>query len=138
MNKGRSNRLISKIKSRRSTNTKKKNKTEVGKQSIHEQEPLSTRLTDNEIKFRSIYSDSSDVIFRSFYIGKKDKAILIYIEGLSSVEEIDNSVLSPLMKRAEEKDYQVDTLINKSVSVSSVKEVKTFSECIGEISSVIQ
>ncbi|WP_085994433.1 spore germination protein [Oceanobacillus senegalensis] len=90
---------------------------------------------DNETKFHSIYSDCSDVVFRSFYIGEKDKAILIYIEGLSNVEEMDDNVLSPLMKQAEEKSYRIDTLINKRVSVSSVKEVKTFSECIGEISS---
>lgn len=120
--------------SRSASKSKEENKTEEGKQSTNEQDSLSISLMDNEIKLHSIYNDCSDVIYRSFYIGKKYKAILIYIEGLTNIEEIDNSVLSPLMNITEEKDYQVNTLINKSVSVSSVKEVKTFSECIQEIS----
>ncbi|HLR61369.1 MAG TPA: spore germination protein [Lentibacillus sp.] len=103
--------------------------------SVDEQTPLFNNLSDNEDTFRSIYKDSSDVIFRPFYIGEQVKAILIYIEGLSNIEEIDDSVLSPLIKSSMGENYFIDTLIHKKVSTSSVKEVKTFSDSIKEISS---
>ncbi|HER2160846.1 TPA: spore germination protein, partial [Streptococcus pyogenes] len=76
-----------------------------------------------------------DVIFRPFFIGGKVKSILLYIEGLSNIEEIDDNVLSPLMQNTEEEFYNVNNLIEKKISVSNVKEIKTFSECIQEISS---
>ena len=100
-----------------------------------EQDLLSDNLTNNESKFRSIYSDCSDVIFRPFFIGRKVKAILIYIDGLSNVEEIDDNVLSPLMQNFEEELYNVNQLIEKRIAVSNVKEIKTSSECIQAISS---
>ncbi|WP_430082546.1 spore germination protein [Peribacillus butanolivorans] len=100
-----------------------------------EPDPLFDNLTNNENKFRSIYKDCSDVIFRPFFIGGKDKSILLYIEGLSNIEEIDDNVLSPLMQNTEEEFYNVNSLIEKKISVSNVKEIKTFSECIQEISS---
>jgi len=84
---------------------------------------------------RSIYKNCSDVIFRPFYIGEQVKANLIYIEGLSNIEEIDDSVLSPLIKSPVGEDYSIDTLVHKKISTSSVKEVKTFSDSIKEIAS---
>lgn len=39
------------------------------------------QLSQNESKFRSMYENCSDVIFRSFLIGGQEKATLIYIEG---------------------------------------------------------
>ncbi len=98
-----------------------------------EQDPLSDHLTDNENGFRSIYKDCSDVIFRSFMICGTDNAILIYIEGLSNIEEIDN-VLSLLMQSSSKEFSNIKSLIEKKVSVSNVKEVKTISQCLQEIS----
>ncbi|HZH61587.1 MAG TPA: spore germination protein [Metabacillus sp.] len=109
-------------------------KTPIVEQFTQEQDPLSDNLTDNENKFRTIYKDCSDVIFRTFFIGGKEKAILIYFDGLSNIEEIDDNVLSPLMQNTEEQFYDVNSLIEKRISVSNVKEIKTFSECIQEIS----
>ncbi|ASN05766.1 spore germination protein [Virgibacillus necropolis] len=115
--------------------SKKKEKTPTVEQFTQEQDPLFDNLTDNENKFRSIYDDCSDVIIRPFFIGGKDKAILIYIEGLSNIEEIDDNVLTPLMQNTAGETLNVNTLIEKKISVSNVKETKTFSECIQEISS---
>ncbi|MGM7721591.1 spore germination protein [Metabacillus sp. Hm71] len=109
-------------------------KTPTAEQFTQEQDLLSDNLADNENKFRSVYKDCSDVIFRPFFIGGKDKAILIYIDGLSNIEEIDDNVLSPLMQNTEEQFHDVNSLIEKRISVSDVKEIKTFFECIHEIS----
>src|SRR5699024_12661584 len=94
-------------KKRRSKKADKMSKLE---SSVDEQTPLFNNLSDNEDTFRSIYKDSSDVIFRPFYIGEQVKAILIYIEGLSNIEEIDDSVLSPLIKSSMGENYFIDTL----------------------------
>jgi hypothetical protein len=115
--------------------SKTEKKTPLVEQFTEEQDPLTDNLIDNENKFRSIYKDCSDVIFRLFFIGGKDKAILMYIEGLSNIEELDDNVLSALMRNTEEEFYNVNSLIEKRISVSNVKEIKTFSECIQEISS---
>lgn len=91
-------------------------------------------LSQNENKLRAIYENCSDVIFRSFFIGRTEKAILIYIEGLSNIEEIDNSVLSPLMDSKENPVSNINNLIQKKITVSNVKEITTFSESVKEIS----
>lgn len=99
------------------------------------QDLLADNLIGNENRLRSIYKDCSDVIFRSFFIGRKDKALLIYIDGLSNIQELDDNVLSPLMQITEEELYNIKSLIETKISVSSVKEVSTFSEVLKEISS---
>lgn len=98
-----------------------------------DQDPLSDYLSDNENRLRTIYKDCSDVIFRSFIIRGQDKAILIYIDGLSNIEEIDN-VLTALMQHSVDEISNIKGLIEKRVSVSNVNEVKTILECIQEIS----
>ncbi|ALX48581.1 spore germination protein [Lentibacillus amyloliquefaciens] len=135
MKKGQRGRLPLIKRRRKQPKSNQADKTSKLESSIDEQAPLYGSLADNENMFRSIYKDSSDVIFRTFYIGEQVKAILIYIEGLSNIEEIDDSVLSPLIKSAPNTDYSIDTLIHKRVSTSSVKEVKTFSDSIKEIAS---
>ena len=97
-------------------------------------EYISDYLDGNENRLRSIYKDCSDVIYRPFLIGKRDKALLIYIDGLSTIEEIDAHVHSPLMNHQEIESYHISHLIEEIISVSSVKEIKTISECIKEIS----
>ncbi|MBM4761097.1 spore germination protein [Bacillus sp. B15-48] len=98
-------------------------------------DPLSDTLIANENTLRTIYKDCSDVIFRSFFIGGKDKALLIYIDGLSNIEEIADNVLSSLMQQTKEDDfYNITSLIEKRIAVSDVKEINTFSQSVHEIS----
>ncbi|MCQ6275569.1 spore germination protein [Bacillus sp. V3B] len=123
------NRMIRKL--FKTNRTEKKQSIET---SIQKQDLLSNNLLENENKLRSIYKNGSDVIFRSFFIGGKEKALLIYIDGLSNMEEIDENVLSPLMQITDEKFDHVNDLIEKKISVSDVKEIRAFSECTNEIS----
>ncbi|GAB3058263.1 spore germination protein [Virgibacillus ainsalahensis] len=112
-----------------------KDRSTISEQAVDEEDPLSGNLASDEKNLQTTYKDSADVIFRSFYIAEKDKAVLIYIEGLSNIEEIDDNVLSPLMNVTGEKDYPVDALIHKKVAVTNVKELTTFSACTKEIAS---
>ncbi|BCJ87301.1 spore germination protein [Effusibacillus dendaii] len=93
---------------------------------------LSRKLNENLQLIQDIYSDCSDVIFHDFLIGDQTKAVLIYIDGLTNVEELDRNVLAPLQQ-----DFALEhTLpnIRKKIAVSSIKHVKTVADVIEEIS----
>lgn len=94
---------------------------------------LSGYVNENLQIIQSIYADCSDVIFHDFLIGNKTKAVLIYIDGLTNVEEVDQHVLAPLQQ-----NFTLEhTLpnIRKKIAVSSIKHVRTVADVIEEISS---
>ncbi|MEH7376232.1 MULTISPECIES: spore germination protein [Bacillaceae] len=99
-----------------------------------QKEPISSNLQENVQILRSIYADCSDVNFRTFLVNGTTKAVLVYIEGLSNIEEIDDNVLSPLMRDTAEKTGSINELLERKLSVSKVKEIKTFPDCIESIS----
>ncbi|WP_134705202.1 spore germination protein [Ammoniphilus sp. YIM 78166] len=112
-----------------------KNKKINKQQQVEKQQvPISSDLNQNIEWIRSIYSDCSDVVFRSFMIGGKKKAVLIYIEGMSNIEEMNTSVLSPLMQESAGKWNSTHELLETKLTVTKVKEVLTFAECIEHIS----
>ncbi|GIM46183.1 spore germination protein [Collibacillus ludicampi] len=93
---------------------------------------LYSDVEQNMQVLRSMYTDCEDIVFRSFAIGVTTKAYLVYIEGLSNKEEIDKNVLTPLMH--ESVVSLNDLLDGERIPVSDVKEIKTFGECIEQIS----
>lgn len=104
-------------------------------QQINEQQVLlSLDLDENLQVLRSIYQDCFDVVFRTFLIGGQTKAVLIYIEGLSNIEEIDENVLAPLTSETEERVRSLREMLKKKIHISKMKEVKTFADCIENIS----
>jgi hypothetical protein len=108
------------------------------KQTDHQQNPqtdtqqilLSKKIMDNEKTLRSMYSNCSDVIFRSFLIGNKEKAILIYIEGLINIEELDDNVLAPLMKGNPDKFTEIKDYVEQTISISQTINVTTINEIV--------
>ncbi len=99
-----------------------------------QQDPLSSDFFQNVEKIRSLYEDCSDVVFRSFFIGEKIKAEVIYIDGLVNVQELEASVLSSLMGNMEENSANISSWMKEKLSVAKVTEVKTVDECIQFIS----
>lgn len=99
-----------------------------------QQVPISSDLNQNYQVICSIYEDCSDVVFRPFMIGGKMEAYLVYIEGLSNIEEIDANVLAPLMQEDRSQPKTWNEWFKKKLSVAKVKEIKTFADCIQQIS----
>jgi len=99
------------------------------------QEDLSSNLSDNESALKATFKDCSDVIFRSFLIGNFTKAVLIYTEGLANLEEIDKSVLTPLMLQETAKLTDIQAILEQKLTVSKVEEVTTLQSAIKNISS---
>ena len=115
---------------KRSKQKKVNNQQQVKKQ----QDPLSSDFFQNVEKIHSLYEDCSDVVFRSFLIGEKIKAEVIYIDGLVNVQELEASVLSPLMGNMEEDSANISSWMKEKLSVAKVTEVKTVDDCIQFIS----
>ncbi|WP_335441886.1 spore germination protein [Neobacillus drentensis] len=96
---------------------------------------LSLHLFENEAVLKSTFTDCPDVIFRSFLIGNKTKALLIYTEGLANIEEIDKHVLSPLMQQETTRLPDIQTILEQKLSVSKVKPFTDTKHAVQEISS---
>ncbi|WP_274651196.1 spore germination protein [Paenibacillus humicola] len=95
---------------------------------------LSADINKNLQVFRSIYADCSDVIFRPFLISGSRQSELIHIDGLSNIEEIDRSVLAPLMQEIEAGAADIEGIFANKLTVSKLKVVQTFNECVEQIS----
>ncbi len=95
---------------------------------------LSVDLDKNLQILQSLYQDCFDVTFRTFLVGGHTRAVLVYVEGLSNIEEIDDNVLTPLISQTQEKVCTpLETLENK-IHISKIAQVKTFADCIDNIS----
>ncbi len=102
---------------------------------INEQYVLLSLDVDENIKLlRSMYKNCFDVTFRTFLINGQIKAVLVYIEGLSSVEEVECYVLAPLMAETANGIHSPRELLEKKIHVSKIKEIKTIEDCIENIS----
>jgi hypothetical protein len=119
-----------------STNTSQSQPPSASGQQMNQQhqQPISNHLDQNLEVLKSIYSNCPDVIIRSFLISKVTKAALIYIEGLSNIELMDQHVLSPLMKETAGAEETPQQLLGRHLPVSGIKDVSTFAQCIEQIS----
>lgn len=105
-----------------------------GKQPIEEPEQyLSKDLKQNIHFLQSIYADCEDVVFRTFFISKTYEATLIYIEGLSNVEEIDKHILTPLMNEKNIERDELPFLLESKTPISKTKKIFTMKDCINYI-----
>ena len=95
---------------------------------------------------------NSDIITREFEIliaGKSFKALLIFVDGMTNSESINNNILAPLMlknsiKMTPSKQVKLnnvqkfnlqDFLVNKLISQNVVEISKDFEDCFGKINS---
>ena len=82
---------------------------------------------DNNISYlKDILKDNSDIVFREFYMGKW-KAAFVYIDGMGDKLLLDQFVMIPLMKNADElKD--AEEMKDKILTISDLREVEDFSK----------
>ncbi|MFC5406852.1 spore germination protein [Cohnella soli] len=104
------------------------------RQPADQQPALSMDLNENLQDLNAIYANCSDVVMHDFLIAGKTKALLVYIEGLSNLEMIDQHVLAPLMQESAADNSNTNSILQSRISVSSRKNVKTFAEAIEQIS----
>ena len=98
------------------------------------QDLLYDNFNQNVETFRSIYQNCSDVMFRSFLLFGKTRAMIIYIEGLSDIEGIENYVLTPFMQETANESQSLNEFFETKMPVSKVKKVKLVADCVESIS----
>ncbi|MBO0993187.1 spore germination protein [Bacillus sp. SD088] len=96
--------------------------------------PLYSNLEKNAEVLNFLYKDCSDVVFRSFVIADHIKAQLVYIKGMSNIEEIDSNVLTPLMQQTDQKSINPRLLIEHRLSVAEIKKIESFDTCVEQLS----
>ncbi|MFM9278670.1 spore germination protein [Paenibacillus jiagnxiensis] len=96
--------------------------------------PLYPDLLQNETRLRLLYDNCADVVYRSFPIGGRTKAFLMYIEGLADSEGIEQYVISPLIQEEAGEIDDIRQLIERKISVTKAKEFTTYAECIEYLS----
>jgi len=99
------------------------------------QDLLYDNFNQNVAMFRSIYRNCSDVMFRSFLLFGKTRAMIIYIEGLSDIEGIENYVLTPFMQETANASPSLNEFFETKMPVSKVKKIELFADCVESISS---
>lgn len=103
---------------------------------------LSSSIAENRINLQSVFEDCSDVIFREFVIGTgKVTCIAVYIDGITKKEEINESLLKPIMTAAKSADLKelasggtmVEYLKNTSVYLGEVEESDSFKQVVTDV-----
>ncbi len=97
-------------------------------------DPLQGKFSQNIETLRSVYNNCSDVVFRPFLLFGKTRAMLIYIEGLSDINGIEEFVLSPLMQESVNEQQSINEFLEHKMPVSKVNRVKMLADCIESIS----
>ena len=97
-------------------------------------DPLHEKFSQNIETLRSIYDNCSDVVFRSFLLFGKTRAMLIYIDGLSDIEGIEEFVLAPLMQESVDEQQSISEFLEHKMPVSKINRVKMLADCIESIS----
>ncbi|MBB3111740.1 spore germination protein KA [Paenibacillus phyllosphaerae] len=95
---------------------------------------LTDRLDENVGTIGNIYSSCSDVIYRHFVIAGSIRAVMIYIEGITDTNGIEQFVIAPLLKAEQSEDFRPDQLLQQTLSVAEGKAVSRFSQCIDYLS----
>lgn len=98
--------------------------------------PLSTNLKENIKTIKEIFNMSSDVIVREFVVGKEINAALIFIDGMSDVNIINQHILQPLQ------NFTWDSIVGELtgrnlqlireyiVSISDIRETSSLDDLI--------
>jgi len=98
---------------------------------------LSARLEKNVDLLRANFNDCFDVTFRFFRIRQQQEAVLIFFNGLVSIEEVNKNLLAPLMELSTDDGGSENggllDLVGKKIPVADVKEIKTPTEATHEI-----
>lgn len=108
------------------------------KNSGHETIPIqkiSTNLSENITCIKSILQDSSDVIFRTLYIGKNQEveAFLVAIDGLYDKKAIQDNIIKPLLSadfKNVDHSSRLENIDKELLSLSSIKKERTMEKSV--------
>lgn len=99
---------------------------------------LSTDLKQNLVMLKDILGNSTDIIYREFYFGENSQVhgALIFLEGLSNKQLINDNIMKPLMydlklwNVSKSLSKNLDYIENTMVSAGNVKRISYINEII--------
>ncbi len=104
---------------------------EAAKENDEMEEPrdIPTKISDFIDMIKAETGNSGDIIFREFTINdsKKTKAAIVFVDGLTKTEQINESIIKPIMWR-EEKEIDLNLLRDGIVCTAEVAKVDTKKE----------
>ncbi|MDT8861186.1 spore germination protein [Alkalihalobacillus sp. MEB130] len=83
-------------------------------------------------QMKEIFTNSTDVIFRTFHVEDRN-ANLIYVDGLVNTSDIQNHVLHEIIKKKHVPNVTFEDLEQEVISLSDIKESNTFDEIVSFI-----
>jgi spore germination protein len=89
---------------------------------------ISKEVDKNVNYLKEILKDNSDIVYREFYMGKW-KAAFVYIDGMGDKLLLDQFVMIPLMKNANDL-RDAEEMKDKILTISDLREVDDFSKGI--------
>lgn len=96
---------------------------------------LGSNLSQNIKQLKIIFDRSSDIVYREFQLGEIQKGILVFLDGLTNMELIDDDVIKPLLEygknslsssmlRFEELETMLRNQVISAAQVSSGAEIQ--------------
>lgn len=77
---------------------------------------LNLNIAENERIFRSIFENSSDIVFRKIPIQRNSLLLIIYVDGLVDIKTLNEVVLQPLLSQGIGRDGRKPTRIRDVLS----------------------
>ena len=90
-------------------------------------------LDENEKKLKELACGSSDVVFRSFYIGKV-RALIVYLDGMVNLEQVEESIIKSLIYGIDKPDMRFGMTLHDLTDALRGTEFKAFSGAMGRAS----
>lgn len=104
--------------------------------------PLTTNLKHNQKLLQSIFQESVDINLRPLKIGQKwqTEALLIFLEGMVDKNEINNTILKPLMydiqwtgSRNPLNNHDINEISRTLIAVGDTRIVDTIKDVAGSV-----
>ncbi|MCD9022871.1 spore germination protein [Cohnella silvisoli] len=120
------------------TASRRYKKSSIQKRDPRKSEPLSGAFALDIEHLKSIFDRSSDIVYREFNIGRMQKGVLIFLEGLVNLKMIDEDILKPLLEYGKSmpqpsnlrlKDME-KLLQDQIISVAQVNRGESFQEIV--------
>ncbi|MBO8171619.1 MAG: spore germination protein [Bacillaceae bacterium] len=93
---------------------------------------IERNIEKNEEFLRALFTDSTDLIFRTFSI-EGVKALLVFIDGMVDTKSIQFHALMHMLTRADSMQLNLQNVKNQMNSISSVNETKKMKETVSHI-----
>ena len=106
---------------------------ELPNHSPEESKPFSDNFSDNLKFFQENFQDCSDVVFRKFKVGAQE-AFLIFVDGIVKSQEIEDSVLRPLINNFKDiHDSSMETIEKELLTIAQLSVVEKLDEAVDAV-----